>query len=212
MRLFGNMIRVWSEYILRYIRRTGGGIHRYEIGPDMFQVVGVASANSPLCSSIESEAHGSTVLPIIGLSDQTPLTNFLEDTKAWLVYVTIGNMLSPTRNSPVKMPILLLALLPVLPKFTGESARADKAQEQMNADVPPTVFDLHQQNVKTSPGPPRGVMVPLVLLVHPDPPWSTFSVKFQKGWIRMDRSGPHSDIFLMPLSLRHYNRWSQKER
>jgi len=48
----------------------------------------------------------------------------------------------------------------------------------------------HQQNVKTSPGPPRGVMVPLVLLVHPDPPWSTFSVKVQKVWIRMDRSGP----------------------
>jgi len=48
----------------------------------------------------------------------------------------------------------------------------------------------HQQNVKTSPGPPRGVMVPLVLLVHPDPPWSTFLVKFQKVWIRMDRSGP----------------------
>ena len=49
---------------------------------------------------------------------------------------------------------------------------------------------FHQQNVKTSPGPTRGVMVPLVLLVHPDPPWSTFSVKFQKVWIRMDRSGP----------------------
>jgi len=42
------------------------------------------------------------------------------------------------------------------------------------------LFDTqyHQQNVKTSPGPPRGVMVPLVLLVRPDPPWSTFSVKF----------------------------------
>jgi len=40
-------------------------------------------------------------------------------------------------------------------------------------------------------------MVPLVLLVHPDPPWSTFSVKFQKVWIRMDRIGPGSDIFLM---------------
>jgi len=37
-----------------------------------------------------------------------------------------------------------------------------------------TPLDMsHQQNVKTSPGPPRGVMVPLVLLVHPDPPWST---------------------------------------
>ena len=49
---------------------------------------------------------------------------------------------------------------------------------------------LHQQNVKTTPGPPRGVMVPLVLLVHLYPPWSTFSVKFEKVWIRADQSGP----------------------
>jgi len=48
---------------------------------------------------------------------------------------------------------------------------------------------LHQQNVKTSPGPPRGVMVPLVFLVRPDPLWSTFLLKFEKVWIRMDRSG-----------------------
>jgi len=33
-------------------------------------------------------------------------------------------------------------------------------------------------------------MVPLVLLVHPDPPWSTFSPKFHKVWIRMDQSEP----------------------
>jgi len=51
-------------------------------------------------------------------------------------------------------------------------------------------WPAHQQNVKTSPGPPRGIMVPLVLLVHPDPPWSTSLVRFQKVWIRMDRSGP----------------------
>ena len=47
----------------------------------------------------------------------------------------------------------------------------------------------HQNNVKTSPGLTRGVMVPLVLLVHPDPPWSTYLLKFEKVWIRMDRSG-----------------------
>jgi len=50
------MIRVGSEYILRFIRLTGGGIHRYEIGPDKFQVVGVSSANSPLGSLVESAA------------------------------------------------------------------------------------------------------------------------------------------------------------
>ena len=48
----------------------------------------------------------------------------------------------------------------------------------------------HQQNVKTNPGPPRGVIVPLALLVQADPPCSTFSVKFQKVWIRLKRSGP----------------------
>jgi len=82
------------------------------------------------------------VVPIIGLLDQTQPTNFSGDKKAWPVYVTIGNILLRTSNSPVKMPILLLALLPVLPKFTGESARADEAQRQMNADVLRTVLDL----------------------------------------------------------------------
>jgi len=82
------------------------------------------------------------VVPIIGLSDQTHLTNFSGDKKAWPVYMTIGNILSRTRNSPAKMPILLLALLPVPPKFTGESARANEAQRQTNADTLRAVFDL----------------------------------------------------------------------
>jgi len=40
------------------------------------------------------------------------------------------------------MPILLLALLPVPPKFTCESARANEAQRQTNTDVLWAVFDL----------------------------------------------------------------------
>jgi len=56
--------------------------------------------------------------------------------------MTIGNILSQTRNSPAKMPILLLALLPVPPKFTGESASANEAQPQTNADTLRAVFDL----------------------------------------------------------------------
>ena len=54
----------------------------------------------------------------------------------------VSNILSRTRNSPVKMPVLLLALLPVPPKFSGESARADETQWQINADVLQAVFDL----------------------------------------------------------------------
>ena len=40
------------------------------------------------------------------------------------------------------MPILLLALLPVLPKLSHESVRADEIQRQMNADALQAVFDL----------------------------------------------------------------------
>jgi len=84
----------------------------------------------------------STVLPLIGLSAQRHLTNFSRDKKAWPVYMTICNILSRTRSNHAKMPILLLALLPVQAKFTGESARANKAQRQTNADLLRAVFDL----------------------------------------------------------------------
>jgi len=82
------------------------------------------------------------MVPIIGLSNQTHLTNFTGDKKAWPVYMTIDNILSRTRNSPAKMPILLLALLPVPPKFTGESARSNEAERQTNADTLWAFFDL----------------------------------------------------------------------
>jgi len=45
--------------------------------------------------------------------------------------MTIGNILSQTKNSPAKMPILLLALLQVPPKFTGEAASANESQRQI---------------------------------------------------------------------------------
>jgi len=85
---------------------------------------------------------GSTVLSIIGLSDQTPLINFSGDKKAWPVYMTIGKFLARMDNSPVKMPILLLVLPSVPSNLTGDSARADQVQGQMNADVLRTLFNL----------------------------------------------------------------------
>jgi len=121
------MIQVRRDYTLRCIRRTGGRIHRYEVSPNKFQVVSVSSANSLLCSLQEKAApqvNSGTQYQIVGL-DST--SQFSGDKKAWSVYITLGNILSRTRNSPVKMPILLLVLLPVPPKFTGESVRAEKA-------------------------------------------------------------------------------------
>ena len=44
------------EYTLRCIWHTGGGIHRYAIGPDKFQVVGVSSFNSILYSLLANAA------------------------------------------------------------------------------------------------------------------------------------------------------------
>jgi len=40
------------------------------------------------------------------------------------------------------MSVLLVALLPVPPKLTGESSRADESQQQINADSLWAVFDL----------------------------------------------------------------------
>ena len=90
----------------------------------------------------ETLPHGALVRPIIGISDQTHLSNFSGDKKAWPVYITIGNINSKTRNSPTTMAILLLALLPVPPKFTQQSAAADDRQHQINADSLQGVFRL----------------------------------------------------------------------
>jgi len=56
--------------------------------------------------------------------------------------MTIGNILSQTGNSSAKMSVLLVALLPVPPRFTGELAWADQTQLQINADSLRAVFNL----------------------------------------------------------------------
>ena len=85
---------------------------------------------------------GSTVVPNIGWSDQTHLTNFSRDQKDWPVYMMMGNILSRTRSSPAKMLIVLLALLLAPPRFTDKSAGANEAQQSTNVDVLQAVFDL----------------------------------------------------------------------
>ena len=75
------------------------------------------------------------------MSDQTHLTNFSGDKKAWPVYITLGNLLSGRRNSPTSMAVLLLALLPIPPKLS-KSSKADQHQRQINADTLRDVFEL----------------------------------------------------------------------
>ena len=83
------------------------------------------------------------------MSDQTHLSNFSGDKKAWPVYVTIGNIVSKTRNSPTSMAVLLVALLPVPPKFAQQSTAADERQRQINAESLQAVFRLIFEPLQT---------------------------------------------------------------
>jgi len=75
---------------------------------------------------------------MIGMSDQTHLTNVSGDKKAWPVYITLGNLPSGRGNSPTSMAVLLLALLPIPPNLS-KSSKADQHQRQINAD---TLWDV----------------------------------------------------------------------
>ncbi|KAG0133447.1 hypothetical protein HOY82DRAFT_538187 [Tuber indicum] len=77
---------------------------------------------------------GATLVPIICGSDVTFLTNFSGDKKVWPIYMTIGNILSKTRNKASKHATILLALLAIPPKMLGVTAR-EARQRQVNNEV-----------------------------------------------------------------------------
>ena len=62
------------------------------------------------------------------------MTNFSRDKKAWPIYLTIGDILSSTRNKESKHATVLLALLPVPPKMLAIAAR-DARQRQVNNET-----------------------------------------------------------------------------
>ena len=80
-----------------------------------------------------------TVVPIIGMSDQTHQTNFSGDKKAWPVYITIGNLPLTRRKGPGSMAVLL-ALLPLSRKFAQSSGH--KLQRQINANTLQVLFEI----------------------------------------------------------------------
>src|SRR5437588_5689512 len=84
---------------------------------------------------------GATIMPIIGMSDQTHLSNFSGDKKVWPVYIVLGNLPVTRHNVPGSIAVLLLVLLPIPPKFS-KSSSADELQRQINADILQGVFDL----------------------------------------------------------------------
>ncbi|KAG0632957.1 hypothetical protein HOY80DRAFT_1006392 [Tuber brumale] len=82
----------------------------------------------------DSLPEGATLIPIICSSDVTFLTNLSGDKKAWPVYLTIGNILSKTRNKSSKHASVQLGLLPVPPKILGVASR-DSRQQLVNNEI-----------------------------------------------------------------------------
>jgi len=68
------------------------------------------------------------------MSDQTHLTNFSGNKKACPVYLTLGNLPCTWCNSPASMPVLPVALLPILPRIS-KSSKPDQHQRQINHDT-----------------------------------------------------------------------------
>jgi hypothetical protein len=59
---------------------------------------------------------GATIVPVIGASDKTHLTNFSGDQHTWPLYLTIGNIRKDIRRTPKKRAWILVGLIPCPPK------------------------------------------------------------------------------------------------
>jgi len=78
---------------------------------------------------------GATIVPLICGSDETQLTDFSCDKKAWPIYLTIGNIHSSIWNKYSYLAQIVLAFLPVPPKFQWNSASDDRAQRDINQQL-----------------------------------------------------------------------------
>jgi len=59
---------------------------------------------------------GSTLVPVLFVSDATHLTNFSSDSKVWPLYMSIGNIRSGIYNKPTSHAWVLVVILPNAPK------------------------------------------------------------------------------------------------
>jgi hypothetical protein len=76
--------------------------------------------------------HGATVVPVIVSSDETMLTDHSGDQKAWPMYLSIGNIESTVRSRPNMLAQILVALLPVPPKFSRGSSAKHQEESRLN--------------------------------------------------------------------------------
>ena len=68
--------------------------------------------------------------------------NFSGDQMVWPVYLTIKNLCSQMGNSPSQMAVILVALLPLPPKFMSKKTKTLCAQQATNDEIPDAVFSF----------------------------------------------------------------------
>jgi len=76
---------------------------------------------------------GETLIPLIFMSDGTPLSYFADDKEEWPVYMTIGNQSSKLRQMLCTDSVVLFAQLPILIK---------------NREIPQKRLDKHRQTYR----------------------------------------------------------------
>jgi len=79
---------------------------------------------------------GATIVPLICGLDEIQLVDFSGDKKTWPIYLIIANIHSSTRNKYSYLTLILLAFLPVPPKFQPNCTSDDRAQWDINQQVP----------------------------------------------------------------------------
>ncbi|KAI5793995.1 hypothetical protein FPQ18DRAFT_424746 [Pyronema domesticum] len=84
------------------------------------------------CQQLKKPA-GSMIVPVIGSCDQTHTTNYARDGRLWPVYISLGNIDTSFQCKKSDEYCILLALLPVPPKYTFKgkgSTAALKLQQE----------------------------------------------------------------------------------
>jgi hypothetical protein len=87
------------------------------------------------CEMQDRLPSGATFVPLIGGSDKPQLTDFSCEKKAWLIYLTIGNIHSSIQNKYSYLAQIVLAFLPVPPRFQRNSAPDNRAQRDLKQQV-----------------------------------------------------------------------------
>jgi hypothetical protein len=95
-------------------------------------------ADSVVKKTIEVEG---TLVPLIFISDETHLTHFPGDKKAWHLYMTIGNLSTKVRCKPTMQSVVLVALLPIHLKMIKMAESLKEIQREWNAKVANRVLE-----------------------------------------------------------------------